>query len=135
MSSGEINPDAAKEVVDPKSLRGGYWENLSASIAHIRESVAVEGRRLRGSDYLSIALLPIASISLAVCSSNPAGLSVRPYLVAFFVAVMLYFIGGRIGIVRPLTTRQTHLFFTLIFASFLLGCVFSLLVIELLRVL
>jgi len=134
MSSGETNPDSGQDVVDPKSLRGGYWENLSASVSHIRESVSIEGRRLRGSDYLSIALLPLAAISLAVCSSNPAGLSVRPYLVAFFVVVLLYFIGGRVGIVRPLTTRQTHLFFTISFAAFLLGCVFSLLVLELCRI-
>jgi hypothetical protein len=96
--------------------------------------VALEGHKLRGSDYLSIALLPIASIALACCSFNPAGLGVRPYLVGLFGLVLLYFIGGRIGIVRPLTTRQTHLFFVLIFASFLFGCVFSLFVIELWRV-
>lgn len=117
MSSGETNQDP-KEIVDPKSMRAGYWDNLSASLAHIREAVSIEGKRLRGSDYLSIALLPIASVSLAVCSSNPAGLVVRPYLVSFFLVVLLYFIGGRIGIVRPMTTRQTHLFFVIIFAAF-----------------
>jgi hypothetical protein len=78
-------------------------------------------------------MLPIASIMLAVCSAMPGGLSIRPFLVTTFLLALLYFIGARIGILRALTLRQTHLIMSIISATFMLGATFALLMYEVMR--
>lgn len=136
MSAGEPGPVENQDstaVSDPKALRASYWGNITAALKHMQEAVEVEGRKLRGADYVSVIMLPIASVVLAICSATPHGLTVRPFLVLFFCIALLYFIGARIGILRSLNHRQTHLVLSIISATFLLGATFSLLMYEVMR--
>jgi hypothetical protein len=57
----------------------------------------------------------------------------RPLLVFVFFSVLLYFIGGRIGIMRSMSARETHLMFNILMATFMVGVTFSMLVFELIR--
>jgi hypothetical protein len=132
MSAGD-SEQPVSPAADPKALRASYFENVSASFKHIGQALETEGKKLRGTDYISVLMLPIASVTLAICSATPAGLSVRPFLVTTFCLVLLYFIGARIGILRALTLRQTHLVLAIISATFMLGATFSLLVFEIMR--
>jgi hypothetical protein len=54
--------------------------------------------------------------------------------VAFFLS-LLYFIGARIGVLRALSARHTHLIFNVLLATFMLGCTFALLIFEIMRTL
>jgi len=118
-----------------RALRAGFWQNVIGSFDHINRAVKAEGKRLRVSDYVSVILLPVAAILLAWASSSYEGLTFRPYIVLLFNFIALYFIASRIGIIRTLTYRQTHLVWVIICASFLLGCVFSLLIFDFMKTL
>lgn len=134
-SPANKEPAMAGPVDDPKKLRAGYFENLAATASHIGSSIRSEGKRLRNSDYFSIAALPIFAILLAVFAGNWMLTAARPFAVLAFFVALLYFIGARIGIVRSLTPRQAHLIFNIILATFMLGCTFALLIFELIRTL
>jgi hypothetical protein len=134
MSAGE-GEQPIGAAVDPKSLRASYVDNVGESAKHIGEALTTEGKKLRGTDYISILLLPIASVCLAICTAMPGGLALRPYLVTGFCLALLYYIGARIGILRALTLRQTHLIMCIISATFMLGATFALLMYEIMRVL
>jgi hypothetical protein len=129
MSSGDGEEVPVGAATDPKALRASYVENVGQSMKHIQEALSTEGKKLRGSDYISVLMLPIASILLAICSAMPGGLTIRPFLVTTF----LHFIGARIGILRALTLRQTHLVMSIISATFMLGATFALLMYEIMR--
>jgi uncharacterized membrane protein len=125
----------AGAVDDPKKLRSGYWVSIAETCKHVRTSIQSEGKRLRTTDYVSIILLPVFALLLAVFAANIMLTTYRPFFaVAFFIA-LLYFIGARIGVLRALTPRQTHLTFNVIIATFMLGCTFALLVFEVIRLL
>lgn len=129
--AGNTSPSesAAK---DPKSMRAGYFENIFETIKHIRASVSSEGRKLRGSDYLSIILLPVVSVVLCLgCFALAQTEPFKGIFVAALNLVVLYFIGARFGIIRALTHRQAHLVWVLLMAVFMLGITFSLLMFEL----
>lgn len=130
-ADGEEQPVSA--AADPKAMRASYMENVGASMKHIQEAMETEGKKLRGTDYISVLMLPIASVMLAICSAMPGGLAVRPFLVTTFCLALLYFIGARIGILRALTLRQTHLVLSIISATFMLGATFALLMFEVMR--
>ena len=132
MSAGDTEPPVGI-AADPKALRATYFENIGASWKHICQAMATEGKKLRGTDYVSVILLPIASVTLAICSATPSGLAIRPFLVTAFCLALLYFIGARIGILRALTLRQTHLILSIISATFMLGATFALLMFEIMR--
>ncbi len=132
MSAGD-SEQPVSAAADPKALRASYFENINASFKHIRQAIDTEGKKLRGTDYISVLLLPIASVTLAICSAVPGGLAVRPFLVTTFCLALLYFIGARIGILRALTLRQTHLVLAIISATFMLGATFALLMFEIMR--
>ncbi len=133
MSAGEGEEGSVSAAADPKAMRASYVENVNHSMKHIQEALSSEGKKLRGSDYLSVLMVPIASVMLAICSAMPGGLSIRPFLVAAFALALLYFIGARIGILRALTMRQTHLVMSIISATFMLGATFALLMYEIMR--
>jgi hypothetical protein len=133
MSSGDGEEVPVGAATDPKALRASYVENVGQSMKHIQEALSTEGKKLRGSDYISVLMLPIASILLAICSAMPGGLTIRPFLVTTFLLSLLYFIGARIGILRALTLRQTHLVMSIISATFMLGATFALLMYEIMR--
>lgn len=129
----DLTPQAAGAADDPKKLRAGYFESIVETGKHVRTAIAAEGKRLRTSDYFSIICLPVFALLLAVFAANIMLTTYRPlFALAFFVS-LLYFIGARIGILRALTTRQTHLIFNVIIATFMLGCTFALLVFEIIR--
>ncbi|CAN5232146.1 hypothetical protein BH10CYA1_BH10CYA1_08170 [soil metagenome] len=130
-ADGEEQPISA--AADPKAMRASYLENVGASMKHIQEAMDTEGKKLRGTDYISVLMLPIASVMLAICSAMPGGLAIRPFLVTTFCLALLYFIGARIGILRALTLRQTHLILSIISATFMLGASFALLMYEVMR--
>ncbi len=130
-ADGEEQPVSA--AADPKAMRATYMENVSASVKHIQAALDSEGKKLRGTDYISVLMLPIASVMLAICSAMPGGLAIRPFLVTTFCLALLYFIGARIGILRALTLRQTHLVLSIISATFMLGATFALLMYEVMR--
>jgi hypothetical protein len=124
---------AAPASDDPKKNRAGYFQAISETVQHVQNSIASEGKRLRTSDYISIIALPIFAVLLAIFAANLMLTEYRPiFAVAFYVA-LLYFIGGRIGVLRVLTPRQTHLVFNILLATFMLGCTFALLVFEAIR--
>lgn len=133
MSAGEGEEGSVSAAADPKAMRASYVENVNHSMKHIQEALSSEGKKLRGSDYLSVLMVPIASVMLAICSAMPGGLAIRPFLVAAFALALLYFIGARIGILRALTMRQTHLVMSIISATFMLGATFALLMYEIMR--
>ena len=130
-ADGEEQPVSA--AADPKAMRASYMENVGASMKHIQDALETEGKKLRGTDYISVLMLPVASVMLAICSAMPGGLAVRPFLVTTFCLALLYFIGARIGILRALTLRQTHLVLSIISATFMLGATFALLMFEIMR--
>lgn len=130
-ADGEEQPVSA--AADPKAMRASYMENVGASVKHMQEALETEGKKLRGTDYISVLMLPVASVMLAICSAMPGGLAVRPFLVTTFCLALLYFIGARIGILRALTLRQTHLVLSIISATFMLGATFALLMFEIMR--
>lgn len=136
MSAGdsEQQPVMADGSTDPKALRASYSDNLTSSWKHICEALGSEGKNTRTSDLVSILLLPVASITLAICSAAPGGLAVRPFMVVAFCLALMYYIGGRIGILKSLTMRQTHLVLQIISATFMLGAAFSLLMYEIMRI-
>lgn len=133
MSAGDGEDMSVDAAADPKALRASYLENVSHSMKHIQDAINSEGKKLRGSDYISVLMVPIASVMLAICSAIPGGLAVRPFLVTAFALALLYFIGARIGILRALTHRQTHLIMSIISATFMLGATFALLMYEIMR--
>lgn len=133
MSAGDGSEQQVGAAVDPKTMRASYLENVGASFKHIRDAMDAEGKKLRGSDYVSVLMLPVASVALAICSAMPGGLTIRPFLVTAFCLALLYFIGARIGILRALTLRQTHLLLSIICATFMLGATFALLMYEIMR--
>lgn len=130
-ADGEEQPVSA--AADPKAMRASYMENVGASVKHMQEALETEGKKLRGTDYISVLMLPVASVMLAICSAMPGGLAVRPFLVTTFCLALLYFIGARIGILRALSLRQTHLVLSIISATFMLGATFALLMFEIMR--
>jgi len=119
-------------AADPKAMRASYFGNVFESIKHIKASGATEGRKPRGSDYLSIILLPVVAVILCLtCFSVAAVEPFKAIFVCLLNLVILYFIGARIGIIRSLNHRQAHLVWVLIMATFMLGCTFSLFMFEL----
>ena len=79
MSAGDSGEQPVSAAADPKAMRASYMENVSASVKHIREALDSEGKKLRGTDYISVLMLPIASVTLAICSAMPGGLTeLRP---------------------------------------------------------
>lgn len=130
-ADGEEQPVSA--AADPKAMRASYMENVGSSVKHMQEALETEGKKLRGTDYISVLMLPVASVMLAICSAMPGGLAVRPFLVTTFCLALLYFIGARIGILRALSLRQTHLVLSIISATFMLGATFALLMFEIMR--
>ena len=81
-ADGEEQPVSA--AADPKAMRASYMENVGASVKHMQEALETEGKKLRGTDYISVLMLPVASVMLAICSAMPGGLAVRPFLVTTF---------------------------------------------------
>jgi hypothetical protein len=133
MSAGDGEQVPASAAVDPKAMRASYMENVGESMKHVKDALDSEGKKLRGSDYISVLMVPLASVMLAICSATPSGLTIRPFLVTAFALALLYFIGARIGILRALTLRQTHLVMSIITATFMLGATFALLMYEIMR--
>lgn len=131
----EPSTQAAGASDDPKKLRLGYFDALVETAKHVQMSIAAESKRLRNSDYFSIICLPVFALLLAVFAANIMLTTYRPLLALAFFCALLYFIGARIGVLRVLTTRQTHLLFNVILATFMLGCTFALLVFEVIRLL
>jgi uncharacterized membrane protein len=129
----DLTPQAAGADDDPKKLRSGYFEGIAETMEHVRSAIASEGKRLRTSDVLSIVLLPIFALLLAIFAANIMLTPYRPLFAVLFFFALLYFIGGRIGVLRALTPRQTHLLFNIILASFMLGCTMALLIFEVMR--
>ncbi|HEY9773746.1 MAG TPA: hypothetical protein V6C81_08040 [Planktothrix sp.] len=125
--------DSAK--VDPKSLRMGYWQSVALTMKHIQASVSSEGQRVRSSDILPIVSIAVLAVLIAIFAGNAMLSSARPFLVLAFFLTLLYFVGGRIGVMRSLNSRQTHLIFNMLIAMFMLGCTASLLLFEVLRTL
>lgn len=130
----QAKPEPAA-VVDPKSMRVGFWQNLAMAIGHIRGSITTEGSRLRGSDYISIIALPLAAILLCATNFMSNGLAMRPWFVLFLLMSLLYFVASRIGVVKSFSPRQAHLVWTMLVSAFLAGAVFTLLFFEILRIL
>ena len=136
MTAGEQPGPQANEQskpLDPTALRASYWENIDSSVQHIKAAIKSEGNRLRTTDYISLVMLPTAAMALAICSTTRSLLAVRPWLVLVYTLVTLYFIGARIGIIKSMTPRQTHLVFTLLCATLMLGATGALLLFEILR--
>jgi uncharacterized membrane protein len=131
----DLSSQAASASDDPQKLRAGYWQSIGETATHVRKSIVSEGKRLRTSDYFSIICLPVFALLLAVFAANIMLTAYRPLFAIAFFGALLYFIGARIGILRVLTTRQTHLVFNVIIASFMLGCTFALLIFEVIRLL
>lgn len=127
-------PEGGGTAADPKANRATFWGNLWEAIAHIRSSISSEGTRLRGSDYVSVFTFPAAAILLVFCQFIPNGLTYRPWVVLFLLLALLYFVASRIGVVKSFTSRQAHLVWMIIVATFISGAVFSLFVFEILRV-
>jgi len=133
MNDATPQPADASAIDDPKKLRAGYFQNIFETFTHIRQSVASEGNRLRNADYISIICLPIFSLLLAVFATNIMLTSYRPLFVLGFFGALLYFIGARIGVLKALSARHTHLVFNIILATFMLGCTFALAIFEVMR--
>jgi len=131
----EPSTQAAGASDDPKKLRIGYFEGIVETVKHISVSINSESKRLRNSDYFSVIALPIFAVLLAVFAANIMLTTYRPFFALAFFCSLLYFIGARIGVLRVLTTRQTHLVFNVILATFMAGCTFALLVFEVIRLL
>jgi hypothetical protein len=128
-------PAGPSPVDDPKKLRAGYFQSIFETAQHIRDSVGSEGNRLRNADYISIICLPVFSLILAVFATNIMLTNYRPIFVVAFFLSLLYFIGARIGVLRALSARHTHLIFNVLLATFMLGCTFALLIFEIMRTL
>jgi hypothetical protein len=120
---------------DPKALRLGYWQSVSMTIKHIATSVSTEGQRVRSTDIVPIVCIPIFAILLAFFASSVALSPGRPILVFIFLLALLYFVGGRIGVMRNFNARETHLVFNMLIAMFMVGATCALLLFEVVRLL
>lgn len=118
---------------DPKALRMGYWRSVNLTMKHIASAVSSEGQRVRSTDIGPIVAVAVFSVLIAVFASSVILTPFRPLLVLLFLLTLLYFIGGRIGIMRNFNARETHLVFNMMIAMFMLGCTASLLLFEIIR--
>jgi len=122
-SKSEINLEAPIKVE-----RLGFGANVTEAAKHIKKSVDSEGGRLRASDKLSAWLVPCTSAGLmaAVLCAGWARMAIS----IICLASLLYFILGRIGIVRTMSERQATLVWHILLGTFLLGIVFSFVYLE-----
>jgi hypothetical protein len=116
---------------DPASQRLPFWPNVSASFKHIRESVRTEGSNIRKSDPFTVWLVPAVVIMLA--GATLLGTWARlAFGLAAFASVMFYIL-GRIGIVRGMNHRQTNMVWHLLLVSFIGGLLFAFFYLEILK--
>lgn len=122
-------PEVANEqeaAATPEYKRLPFGPNVASSLGYLRTSAEIEGARLRGSDFLSVVLLPASCALLVAVSWYFTSVEVRTALFLLPLMAFGYYIGVRVGIVRGLTTRQAFLVWHILMATFLLGCTFTL---------
>jgi Na+-transporting NADH:ubiquinone oxidoreductase subunit NqrB len=108
--------------------RLGFAANVSEAAKHIHTSVNSQGTSVRASDKLSAFLVPATSAGLmaAVLCAGWARMAIS----VICMAALLYYILGRIGIMRTLNARQATLIWHIILGTFLLGIVFTFVYLE-----
>jgi len=118
-----FDPDAPRKVE-----RLGFGANVTEAAKHIKKSVDSQGGKLRASDKFSAWLVPCTSVGLmaAVLCAGWARMAIS----IICLASLLYYILGRIGIVRTLSERQATLIWHILLGTFLLGIVFSFVYLE-----
>ena len=108
--------------------RLGFGENVTEAIKHVKKSVDSQGSSLRASDKISAWLVPVTSVGLmaAVLCAGWARMAIS----ILCLASLLYYILGRIGIMRTLSERQATLVWHILLGTFLLGIVFTFVYLE-----
>ena len=122
-AAAPVNPDAPIKVE-----RLGFGANVTEAAKHIKKSVDSQGGKLRASDKFSAWLVPCTSVGLmaAVLCAGWARMAIS----IICLASLLYYILGRIGIMRTLSERQATLVWHILLGTFLLGIVFSFVYLE-----
>jgi Na+-transporting NADH:ubiquinone oxidoreductase subunit NqrB len=132
MSEENIQPapeTAAESSENPGKLpRLGFTANVSETVKHVSKSVNAQGSNIRASDKLSAFLVPATSAGLmaAVLCAGWARMAIS----IICLASLLYYILGRIGIMRSLNERQATLVWQLLLGCFLMGIVFTFVYLE-----
>ncbi|MBU6454192.1 MAG: hypothetical protein KGS72_20605 [Cyanobacteria bacterium REEB67] len=132
MSEENIQPTpetAAESSNNPGQLpRLGFTANVSETVKHVSKSVNAQGSNIRASDKLSAFLVPATSAGLmaAVLCAGWARMAIS----IICLASLLYYILGRIGIMRSLNERQATLVWQLLLGCFLMGIVFTFVYLE-----
>jgi hypothetical protein len=114
-----------------KVPRLGFSENITESIKHVKKSVDSQGSHMRASDKISAFLVPATGfgLMLAVLCAGWA----RMFISIMCMASLLYYILGRIGIMRTLNARQATLVWHILLGTFLLGIVFTFVYLEIIN--
>jgi hypothetical protein len=123
------NAQVSASGEDPiKVPRLGFGENVTEAIKHVKKSVDSQGANVRASDKLSAWLVPATSVALmaAVLCAGWARMAIS----ILCLASLLYYILGRIGIMRTLSERQATLVWHILLGTFLLGIVFTFVYLE-----
>jgi len=124
--SGLDSPATDKQPVKVERL--GFAQNVSEAFKHVKTSVDSQSPNMRASDKLSAWLVPVTAIGLmtAVLCAGWARMAIS----IVCMASLLYYILGRIGIMRSLNQRQAALVWHIILGTFLLGIVFTFVYLE-----
>jgi len=118
-----------KTVEEPiKVPRLGFGENVTEAIKHVKKSVDSQGSNVRASDKLSAWLVPATSVALMAAVLNQGW--PRMAISIICLASLLYYILGRIGIMRTFNERQATLIWHILLGTFLLGIVFTFVYLE-----
>jgi len=128
-SSPEASAAPSDSKEEPlKVPRLGFGENVTEAIKHVKKSVDSQGSSVRASDKLSSWLVPVTSVGLmaAVLCAGWARMAIS----ILCLASLLYYILGRIGIMRTLSERQATLVWHILLGTFLLGIVFTFVYLE-----
>ena len=122
------NLNAANSNAPGQLPRLGFAANVSETVKHVGKSVNAQGGNIRASDKLSAFLVPATSAGLmaAVLCVGWARMAIS----IICLAALLYYILGRIGIMRSLNERQATLVWHLLLGTFLLGIVFTFVYLE-----
>ncbi len=120
--------DLEKTEQPIKVQRLGFFENISESAKHVRNSVNSQGKTLRQSDHLSAMMVP--ATSFALMAAVLAGGWARLVVSVIALAALLFYVLSRIGIMRTLSERQAALIWHIFLGLFLMGITFSFVFLE-----
>lgn len=119
---------SVSDSLPTKLPRLGFAQNVSEAFKHVKKSVDSQGSNVRASDKLSAWLVPTTSVALMAAVLCVGW--VRMAISIICLAALLYYILGRIGIMRTLSERQATLVWHLLLGTFLLGIIFTFVYLE-----